>query len=400
MSEKAAMEMCNSQIYGNLDSIEEIQMRGASNPLEIFSDTNSMSDYAEIDMSATCAESRKKDVDSISTVGDTAGKAKVGVESHRRKLPLLPTVSCFTLVLAIVSNVLLVILVVFAALVYIKVAKFQNDAPVIDNFALEIEEVLSGSINEVLSNISEELREQTKLTDYLCECSMPSPSSCSDVLGINESSASGHYQVKTTPGQQASVYCDMNRSCGGLAGGWMRVADLNPEDCPDGLKPEANRSQVRGCVAKTDEPGCAFVFYQTHNVLYSKVCVKVRGYGLGTFDGLYHQGNLRSSNIMSNYLDGVSITANAYHIWSFIAGNCMITNKPAFINYDWSCDGTHCNAGRFCSNLWNSVLSGEDTPFLKLLPAPISSDIIVRVCRDEPRSNEDIAITELELYVQ
>ncbi len=38
--------------------------------------------------------------------------------------------------------------------------------------------------------------------------------------------------------------------------------------------------------------------------------------------------------------------------------------------------------------------------FLKTLSAPSTADIELRVCRDENRDNEDIAITDLRIYVQ
>ena len=398
------MDKYTSNNYEDMDGIEEIRMRQFGNPLELYAETSSTSDYVEIsdNVDGPCDESKNYvDVDFSKS---TAVINKVDdIKSHQRKSSQTSAINCLTLLFAIVSNILLAILVVFAAMVYIRGSNSPKDAPGIEKYVPEIQDVLyENNLYEALSNISEDLREQINKTSYLLKSSMPSPLSCGQVLGRNKSSTSGYYEVKTTTGDLVKVYCDMNRICGGIAGGWMRVADLNPENCPDGLKTEFNGSRARACSAKSDEPGCAFVFYRAHNILYSRVCIKVRGYGVGTFDGLNNmRGSLRrSSSVLDNYLDGVSITANAFHIWSFVAGDCSCADKPQFITYDWSCDGTKCDAGNFCSFLWNSTACGETTPFLKALPVSISSDIIVRVCRDEPRNNEDVAITEMELYVQ
>ena len=47
---------------------------------------------------------------------------------------------------------------------------------------------------------------------------------------------SGYYWVRACNGSAVRVYCDMTRSCGGVTGGWMRVAGLDFNDtstsCP------------------------------------------------------------------------------------------------------------------------------------------------------------------------
>ena len=51
----------------------------------------------------------------------------------------------------------------------------------------------------------------------------PSPS-CAALRGL---SPSGYYWVRTSNGSAVHVYCDMTRSCGGVTGGWVRVAYLD-----------------------------------------------------------------------------------------------------------------------------------------------------------------------------
>ena len=54
-----------------------------------------------------------------------------------------------------------------------------------------------------------------------------------------------------------------------------------------------------------------------------------------------------------------------------------------------------------CGPLWKSQQHGINVcSWLKKLSFPHVSDIEVRVCRDQGRSDEDLAITSLELYVQ
>ena len=226
-----------------------------------------------------------------------------------------------------------------------------------------------------------------------------SPSSCSSILSRNSTSPSGYYQVKTRAGHSTTVFCDMTKVCGCNSGPWMKVAALDLDHCPAGLKPKSFDG-IRTCIANSEGPGCTSVAYSTFGVQYSKVCVKARGYGIGTFDGLYFQGNLRATCFLDNYLDGVSITTNSEHIWSFVAGACDCTRKPKFIYNHWTCDGTTCSNGELCSFLWNSSVCGVTTPAVRFLSLPTTSNLVVSVCRNEQRSNEDIAITELELHVQ
>ena len=55
------------------------------------------------------------------------------------------------------------------------------------------------------------------------------------------------------------VYCDMTRSCGGVTGGWMRVAELDmtgsSQQCPSGLRLRTD-SNVRSC-GIISSPGCS-----------------------------------------------------------------------------------------------------------------------------------------------
>ena len=99
------------------------------------------------------------------------------------------------------------------------------------------------------------------------------------------SSPSGYYWVRASNGSAVRVYCDMTRSCGGVTGGWTRVAELDmtnsSHQCPSGLRQRTD-SNIRTCVRNTDSPGCSAVQYSTANIHYSRVCGKVIAYQYGT----------------------------------------------------------------------------------------------------------------------
>ena len=70
--------------------------------------------------------------------------------------------------------------------------------------------------------------------------------SCSD---LPSSCPSGYYSMRDR--SSARVYCDTTLSCGGVTGGWMRVAELNMTDTSDQQCPgelvERNEAGIRQC---------------------------------------------------------------------------------------------------------------------------------------------------------
>ena len=140
----------------------------------------------------------------------------------------------------------------------------------------------------------------------------------------------------------------------------MRVAELDLYNCPTGLRSELF-NRTRTCIRNEVAPGCTPVLYSSFNVPYSKVCGQIRGYGVGTIDGLYNNGGgLRGNSVNNNYLDGIRISSNGNHVWSHVAGDCICDGpKNDFIGNDWTCDGTNCGSGNFCPNLlWNTSACG------------------------------------------
>jgi dynein heavy chain len=99
-------------------------------------------------------------------------------------------------------------------------------------------------------------------------------SSCAEILENNRGSISGYYWVTNGTGHPHSVYCDMTRSCGGVTGGWMRVAYLDmtnrTHQCPSGLRQRTD-SGVRSCAPYSDSATCSSVLHRTHNIQYSNI---------------------------------------------------------------------------------------------------------------------------------
>ena len=240
-------------------------------------------------------------------------------------------------------------------------------------------------------------------------------SSCAEILQEYPESSSGYYWVGSTTGHAHSVYCDMTRTCGGVTGGWMRVAYLdmsNPShQCPSSLHQRTD-SNVRSCAVKSHEGSCSTVWYESHGIHYSRVCGKVHGYFFNTPDAFGTHNRLTPTNINSNYVDGVSLTYdrnNRHHIWTFAASHlCPCGDVPTFIGSNYFCDTRQHGATDLNNPLWDGEGCGSNTCctynnppwFYRQLSHTTTEDIEMRLCRDQERDDEDTAIGTVEIYVQ
>jgi hypothetical protein len=253
-------------------------------------------------------------------------------------------------------------------------------------------------------------------------------SSCAALVNLPHSFPSGYYWVRVSNGSAVRVYCDMTRLCGGASGGWMRVAELNSSnECPSGFI-ELN-SSTRACVSQGNI-GCHQGILSAHNFSYSKVCGIIIAYQVGSTDAF----NRTTPNltVADNYVDGISLTHGSprQHIWTFAAGVSETRNQfscpciqgsrvspPSFVGTDYFCETGNNNDvrapelhGRFFGEpLWDGAGCGAhstccafNTPpwFYKQLPQSTTDDIEMRVCTDELRSTEDIAIEIIDIYIQ
>ncbi len=153
--------------------------------------------------------------------------------------------------------------------------------------------------------------------------------------------------------------------------------------------------------------------YPTHGVGYNEVCGRVIGYKFHSVDGAL---NIYQSSIDGPYIDGISLTYGSprQHIWSFIAGfrKCDCTNNnnynghPAtFVGQDYFCD----NADSTMDPLWDKGVCGPETQcctpnlppwFYKRLGENTDNNVEMRLCRDEPVTNEDVMLEQIDLYVR
>ena len=246
------------------------------------------------------------------------------------------------------------------------------------------------------------------------------------------SSPSGYYWVRAIDGSAVRVYCDITRSCGGVTGGWMRVTELNmtnsSHQCPSGLR-EHNDSNIRTCVKSEALAGCSSVIFSNPNIAYSKICGRVQAYQINSTNAFRGRSD---ADIDSAYVDGVSLTHGTprEHIWTFAAAldvqgssrsslcpcNGTLeyeTRSPDFVGIDYFCDsGTQfyslSTQNQFYSRrpLWDGENCGEyaccafnNPPWFHKELQPSTSDIEIRVCRDEEGFNEDIAIELIQLFI-
>ena len=263
-------------------------------------------------------------------------------------------------------------------------------------------------------------------------------SSCKEIKEQDPSIPSGYYWIETSSVPLIRVYCDMTKTCGGITGSWMRVANIDmsncTETCPEGLK-TLTVDTKRLCAMNINGGGCSSTSFTVHGVEYSRVCGKVIGYQQKSPDAFGPYGNNPSRTIDDVYVDGISLThgcSRRQHIWTFAAALhevltsyrnyiCPCTNIhnptfipiPPFVGNDYFCDTASAQRFQFKfypnDPLWdgqgcgplNTCCSFNSPPwFMKQLSTTTTDDIEMRLCADGGRSDEDITFETVELYVQ
>ena len=254
-------------------------------------------------------------------------------------------------------------------------------------------------------------------------------SSCKEIIEVSPSSPSGFYWVKDGNEGSVRVYCDMTRTCGGITGGWMQVANIDMTNsshtCPQGLNATTHHP-IRVCGINVNG-GCSSATFDVHGIEYSQVCGKIIGYQDRSPDGFDN-----NRGIDGVYVDGVSLTHGnnpRKHIWTFAAAASESHNQcpclsvgtitvPSFVGNDYFCDtGTPAhNNNRFHLDdpLWDGEGCGPTSTccsfnnppwFSKQLPSPTTDDIEMRLCANNHHAvynlgDEDVTIQTVELFVQ
>ena len=205
------------------------------------------------------------------------------------------------------------------------------------------------------------------------------------------------------------------------------------QQCPPAWR-EYNTSGVRACGRPVSNSGSRPATLYTINQRYSRVCGRVIGYQVGTPDGFYRQrfytGN---ATIDEDCMEGVSIThgePQRHHIWSYVAGhsqesvrrrvgNCPCSPEAGSTPPSWVGNNYYCESGNPTDTnplsriygsdpLWDgeqcegTCCSGIKSPpwFRVQLPTHTTDGIEVRICADQPTSDEDVLVELLEIYVE
>ena len=295
------------------------------------------------------------------------------------------------------------------------------------NSILLFQETLNSSIvlaNERYEVLESKTQQLLSTLESLGQPSSPA-ASCAALLDFSPSSPSGHYWVRSSNGSAVHVYCDMTRSCGNITGGWTRVSSINITEndtqCPGNLTKREDSNTCGVQIVAFSLPHCSSVNFSINSIRYSKVCGKIKAFPIGSleaFHGIFH-------SIDHTYVDGISLTYGhpRQHIWTLAAGtsesnvSCPCTNNcqansttlpPSFVGKDYFCDiGSEdrsnplWNGGNYVAmNTCISFNSPSPPWFYRDLPHTTTEDIEMRVCSNESRSNEDIAIETIEIYVQ
>ena len=290
----------------------------------------------------------------------------------------------------------------------------------------------------------ESLIEEIKQEVLRCEFR----SSCKEVYE-NNCTESKYYNI-LTPWGVKKVYCEMNgTNCGGDAG-WMRVAYIKmTEDTSTCAALGLNLTMAptcryaNMCIKKDictrsdfdDNNNCFPVMFETHEVPYTKVCGRARGYQFGFTRAFYSSEYADQDSLEKPYVSGLSVThgaPNRSHIWTFAAGysnntsntssNCPChqgPDPPPFVGKNYFCDsgntgiaerrwytlytdkalwdsqdcptGNECN----CNSSWftTTVSNNNNTK-------EVTNDIEVRMCRfPSGNMHENIGVEELEIYI-
>jgi len=116
-------------------------------------------------------------------------------------------------------------------------------------------------------------------------------------------------------------------TCGGITGGWMRIANVDTsqgDDCPSGWNKTIQLKQL--CRGLGDGAGCYSAHFTNNKFEYNSICGKLHTWlskgSLSAF-AFNHAPTCSLDNV---YFDGVSITVRnpRKHVWSYAVGLCCI----------------------------------------------------------------------------
>ena len=252
-------------------------------------------------------------------------------------------------------------------------------------------------------------------------------SSCNEIYQHNPTSRGtiNHYWIKTNEGL-FKVKCNMKLKCGGVEGGWMQIVDvdLNRDDsCPGNWhKTTTPRRLCLGYIA-----GCNSAHFYVKGVSYEHICGQAKAYQKGNMDAF----RSKIQSIDGTYVEGISITIGSprKHVWTYAVGltddhdydsqyNCPCAthpgpSPPAFVGNNYYCEsgdvGTYNSRPYYITDpLWdgNGCTAGNGCCaqigmpwFYRKLPVPVADDFEVRICKGFSHNSEDLAVENIEIFV-
>ena len=251
--------------------------------------------------------------------------------------------------------------------------------------------------------------------------------SCREIYYYNMASRgqSGYYWIKID--NVYKVYCDMELTCGGITGGWMRIANIDTtegDDCPSGWSKITQPRPL--CRGSGDDAGCYSAKFSNNKAEYHSICGKLRGYAKGSPDAFH-----TDTTIDNPYLEGISITVRnpRKHVWSYATGNnyivqannCPCTSftiaksPPTFVREHYYCEAGDLKVGDGYSKFYTSdpLWDGSGCPstsnccstigtpwFYRHFTEPEGGAVEMRICSDQVYSNEATLLEQVQLYIQ
>ena len=298
----------------------------------------------------------------------------------------------------------------------------EQQSEISNNTITKLQSLSSEVVQEIMNASNISVTTINTLTDRLASGiqDLHTFDSCAAVSAFPIQLPSGMYNIRSG-NSVMQQYCML--TCNGIHGNWKRIAYLNtneiPVTCPDGFEIRSDTSNPPLCRHIISDAGCSSMIYPSNGLSYSQVCGTLRIHQRETPDGFQSDNNKIPRNgqsVNQNYVDGVSLThgtsPNRNHIWTFTAvikfgadtDRCTICgrNKPLYVGTSFTCRAEHgiewpCDLN---NAIWTNGLScfGNET-FYRQLSESTTDNIEMRVCRDQPRHDEDILISYIEIYV-
>ena len=219
----------------------------------------------------------------------------------------------------------------------------------------------------------------------------------------------------------------------GIWGNWSRIVYFDTtqgDSCPTGLRTVTNTTTNQtACGRANTSGGCASVPIPVQ-VSYSQVCGIVRGYQDYTPDA-FNPFTSGHNTIDTYYVDGVSITHGSprRHMWTYVNGlselysyeghRCPCARSdpndrsgvPTFVGEHFYCESGFSGTTYYDRVVWEDPLwDGQNcvAPGNKCCErygwfyrdvSSSTDDIELRICGDQPITNEDTLINHYEFWV-